>query len=136
MGFIEHFKFNLLSFLYLSVQLNEMWRLGACCGERKEVCVCVCVSLVQVSIQNCCFDVDKNCHFDMELSNGALNEKYTEYTCPSWLWNFQRGPFPPFWRRLLWMCLESFRLWVLPIPKHTHFVLWVFQVLILKLFKA
>lgn len=51
----------------------EGWGLAV---EKGNTYACLCVSLFQVSIQNCDFDVDQNCHLDVDLSNGALNEKY------------------------------------------------------------
>lgn len=38
--------------------------------EKGSVCV------FQVSMQNCYSDVNKNCHFDVGLSSGALSEEY------------------------------------------------------------
>ena len=97
MGFIEHFKFNLLSSLYLNVELNEMWRLGACSAERKYVCVFVCVS-VSGQHPKLLFWCGSKLPFGCGAFKWCIKwEIYegTEYPFASWLWNFQGGPFAP-----------------------------------------
>ena len=74
--------------------------------EKGSVCVCVCVCVSWVSTQSCYFDVDKGCHFDKKLSNGALNEEYTRaYNSDEHLrFGISRVHLFHHWRRLLWIC--------------------------------
>ena len=86
------------------------------------------LSLLQVWVPNCYFDVDQNCYIEVELSSGALNEKYMRAwnTCPHPGFGISRVYLFHLCRRLLRMCQTSFKLWVVPILKNTHFRLGAF----------